>query len=149
MSFDWKIGDAFLNNKGQTFVIKEIESDDVHGGVFYLSSPVQEGTLYAFNSEEMFPLLDRACELPDVMLAVHCEKCDSTDCCERTDLPKEPILCDECYKKARKIRKMQLFPFGYEVPSFHKLLKTSIKSAKRFAMIDTGMQSRVEAGYKE
>lgn len=28
-----------------------------------------------------------------------CKKCKSTDCCERTDLIGEPILCDECYKK--------------------------------------------------
>lgn len=26
-----------------------------------------------------------------------CEKCESTDCCERTDLEGEPVLCDECY----------------------------------------------------
>lgn len=27
-----------------------------------------------------------------------CEKCGSTDACERTDLVNEPILCDKCYK---------------------------------------------------
>lgn len=26
-----------------------------------------------------------------------CEICGSTDCCERTDLPNEPVLCDDCY----------------------------------------------------
>lgn len=28
-----------------------------------------------------------------------CEECKSTDCCERTDLVEEPVLCDECYRK--------------------------------------------------
>ena len=28
-----------------------------------------------------------------------CEICGSTDCCKRTDLANEPVLCDECYKK--------------------------------------------------
>lgn len=26
-----------------------------------------------------------------------CEKCGNGDCCERTDLVNEPVLCDECY----------------------------------------------------
>ncbi len=26
-----------------------------------------------------------------------CEKCGSGDCCERTDLIGEPVLCDDCY----------------------------------------------------
>lgn len=29
----------------------------------------------------------------------YCEKCGSGDCCERTDLIGEPILCDDCYGK--------------------------------------------------
>lgn len=149
MNLNWKIGDAFLDSKGQTFIIREIESDDVHGGVYYLSSPVQDDTLYVFNSEEMLSLLDKACELPDLMFAVSCEKCDSAECCERTDLPDEPILCDECYNKVRKIRKMELFSFTYERPNLDKPLKTGRKSSSQFAMIDTGMQARVEAGYKE
>lgn len=28
-----------------------------------------------------------------------CEKCDAGDCCEKTDLPNEPVLCDKCYAK--------------------------------------------------
>lgn len=28
-----------------------------------------------------------------------CEKCGSTDACERTDLVNEPVLCDKCYKE--------------------------------------------------
>lgn len=27
----------------------------------------------------------------------YCEICGSADCCERTDLDGEPILCDDCY----------------------------------------------------
>ena len=27
----------------------------------------------------------------------YCEKCGSTDACERTDLVNEPVLCDKCY----------------------------------------------------
>lgn len=27
-----------------------------------------------------------------------CEKCGDSDCCERTDLPEEPVLCDSCYE---------------------------------------------------
>lgn len=27
-----------------------------------------------------------------------CEKCGSTDACERIDLVNEPVLCDKCYK---------------------------------------------------
>ena len=27
----------------------------------------------------------------------YCDKCGSTDCCERTDLVNEPVLCDKCY----------------------------------------------------
>ena len=27
----------------------------------------------------------------------YCDKCEDTNCCERTDLPKEPVLCDKCY----------------------------------------------------
>ena len=30
----------------------------------------------------------------------YCEKCNSTECCERTDLPGEPVLCDNCYGTA-------------------------------------------------
>lgn len=26
-----------------------------------------------------------------------CSICDSTECCERTDLHSEPVLCDICY----------------------------------------------------
>lgn len=29
----------------------------------------------------------------------YCDKCEDTDCCERTDLPNEPVLCDDCYAK--------------------------------------------------
>ena len=28
----------------------------------------------------------------------YCEKCGSTDCCERCDIEGEPVLCDECYQ---------------------------------------------------
>ena len=146
MSLDWKIGDAFLNSEGQTFIIKEIESDDIHGGMFYLSAPVQGNDLYAFTDNEMLPCMDKANELSDLMIAVHCEKCDSTDCCERTDLPDEPILCDECFRKARKSLRMKLFPFVYGRPIFDKPLKTGRKSAKQFAMIDKDLQARVEKG---
>lgn len=26
-----------------------------------------------------------------------CERCGNGDCCERTDLVSEPVLCDDCY----------------------------------------------------
>ena len=28
---------------------------------------------------------------------IECERCGNPDCCERTDLRREPVLCDECY----------------------------------------------------
>lgn len=31
-----------------------------------------------------------------------CEKCDAGDCCERTDLKNEPVLCDKCYAEELK-----------------------------------------------
>ena len=30
----------------------------------------------------------------------YCERCGEYDCCERLDLPTEPVLCDKCYEKA-------------------------------------------------
>jgi hypothetical protein len=27
----------------------------------------------------------------------YCERCEDADCCERLDLPTEPVLCDKCY----------------------------------------------------
>lgn len=30
---------------------------------------------------------------------IYCDKCGNSDCCERTDLVGEPILCDECYTR--------------------------------------------------
>ena len=34
-----------------------------------------------------------------------CERCDNPDCCERLDLPQEPVLCDECYLAALEAEK--------------------------------------------
>lgn len=31
-----------------------------------------------------------------------CEMCGSGDCCERTDIHREPILCDACYLEVRQ-----------------------------------------------
>lgn len=32
----------------------------------------------------------------------YCEECNDTNACERTDLANEPVLCDECYRKAKR-----------------------------------------------
>ena len=40
----------------------------------------------------------------------YCDKCGSTDCCERTDLVNEPVLCDKCY--AEEIRGIKIM-FGF------------------------------------
>lgn len=32
----------------------------------------------------------------------YCERCGKDDCCERFDLPYEPVLCDACYEKATR-----------------------------------------------
>lgn len=31
----------------------------------------------------------------------YCSICGCGDCCERTDIPEEPVLCDSCYYKYR------------------------------------------------
>ena len=28
----------------------------------------------------------------------YCERCGNSDCCERLNLPEEPVLCDRCYE---------------------------------------------------
>lgn len=28
----------------------------------------------------------------------YCDVCGNTNCCERCDLPNEPVLCDKCYR---------------------------------------------------
>lgn len=33
---------------------------------------------------------------------LECAWCGDTDCCERTDLRGEPVLCDECYISAKE-----------------------------------------------
>ena len=39
-------------------------------------------------------------QMDGVMEMFYCERCGDSDCCERLDLKTEPVLCDECYKKA-------------------------------------------------
>ena len=34
----------------------------------------------------------------------YCEKCGDTDCCERTGLLGEPVLCDKCHEKAVRLQ---------------------------------------------
>lgn len=29
----------------------------------------------------------------------YCEKCGSSDACERTNMVNEPVLCDDCYRQ--------------------------------------------------
>ena len=38
----------------------------------------------------------------------YCDKCENTDCCERCDLPNEPVLCDKCYMETLIERREQL-----------------------------------------
>lgn len=35
----------------------------------------------------------------------YCDKCEDIDCCERTDLPNEPVLCDKCYMEIKSYNK--------------------------------------------
>ena len=35
----------------------------------------------------------------------YCDKCEDTNCCERTDLPNEPVLCDKCYAEIKSYNK--------------------------------------------
>ena len=39
----------------------------------------------------------------------YCERCGEADCCERFDLPTEPVLCDACYKKATREKLIDVF----------------------------------------
>lgn len=39
----------------------------------------------------------------------YCDKCSDTNCCERTDLWNEPVLCDKCYDKAKILQKVIIF----------------------------------------
>ena len=32
----------------------------------------------------------------------YCDRCGDGDCCERTDIEGEPVLCDKCYEEAKK-----------------------------------------------
>ena len=54
---------------------------------------------------------------------LYCDKCGSGDCCERTDLENEPVLCDDCYDKEFK-KALGLKKFNFEMTEiFNKLRK--------------------------
>lgn len=33
----------------------------------------------------------------------YCEICGNGNCCERTDIPEELVLCDSCYQEFKKM----------------------------------------------
>ena len=39
----------------------------------------------------------------------YCERCGEADCCERFDLPTEPVLCDACYENATREKLIDVF----------------------------------------